>query len=564
MSTTASDLPRRSRTLPLLGLLTCMVAASSARAQTQPTFKDVTRDSHLWFTHTFGAEKLENILMTTGSGCALFDYDKDGWLDAFMVNGTTLDSEGRPIPKGAAHHALFHNKGDGTFENVTRSSGISAVSYGQGCACGDFDGDGHTDLYITNFGRNLLYRNRGDGTFEDVTKETGTGDTRWGAGAVFFDFDGDNDLDLFVSNYVKYSPDKTNVHASMHSKRKIFRFFPGPRDYDAEEDILYRNNGDGTFSDVSAEVGLQSGGKGLTVLAADMDGDGDQDLFVANDATPNFLYRNDDGKFTNIALEAGIAYDPDGAETAAMGADLADVNSDGLPDLYVTNMIFEFNNLYINRGGMQFVDKTRALGLDDDNYRHVGWATRFADFNHDGHLDCFVANGHVVDYVEGFSQSVTYPQKNMVFVGLGKGEFRDVSKGAGECLQQKRVSRGGAFGDYDNDGDVDMLIVNSGSRARLLRNELPPNDRWVKLRLEGKAPNTQAIGARVQLRWGEQRFSSQVRCASTYLSSSDPTLHFGLGPGEKSGTAEVTWPSGARSTVAVNAGELTVIPEPEE
>ncbi len=533
----------------------------AAQDSVQPKFKDVTKDSRLWFRHNFGAKQLENILMTTGSGCALFDYDNDGWLDAFMVNGTYLDAKGAPSTDRQTQHALFRNKQDGTFENVTKASGISAVSYGQGCACGDFDGDGHTDLYITNYGRNLLYRNRGDGTFEDVTEASGTGDPRWSAGAVFFDFDGDRDLDLYVSNYVKYKPGMTDVHASSHSKRKGFRFFPGPRDYEAEDDVLFRNDGGGKFTDITSQAGLVKGGKGLTVVASDLDDDGDQDLFVANDATENFMYRNDGGKFVEIALEAGVGYDPDGAETAAMGVDVADVNRDGRADLYVTNMIFEFNNLYLNEGNMEFKDKTRAIGLDKDNYRHVGWATRFADFNHDGYLDCFVANGHVVDYVEGFSQSITYPQQNMIFVGDAKGHYVNVANSAGACFSKKRVSRGGAFGDFDNDGDIDILVANSGSRARLLRNELPPNDRWLAVRLRGRPPNTHAIGAKVHLRIGEDSYRSEVRFASSYLSSSDPTLHFGLGTKAKKGTVEIVWPDAKRSKHQVEAGSLLVIEE---
>ncbi len=531
----------------------------AAQEGVQPKFLDVTKDSKLWFRHTFGAKQLENILMTTGSGCALFDYDNDGWLDAFLVNGTYLDDKGKPSKEKQGHHALFRNKKDGTFENVSKASGITAVSFGQGCACGDFDGDGFTDLYITNYGQNLLYRNQGDGTFKDVTKQSGTGDARWGGGAVFFDYDGDGDLDLYVANYVKYTPGMKGVHASSHSKRKGFRFFPGPRDYEAEDDVLFRNDGNGKFTNATKEVGLLSGGKGLTVVACDLDNDGDQDLFVANDATENFLYRNDGGKFVDIALEAGVAYDPDGAETAAMGVDIADANQDGLPDLYVTNMIFEFNNMYMNQGNMEFKDMTRAIGLDKDNYRHVGWATRFADFNNDGHLDCFVANGHVVDYVEGFSQSITYPQQNMLFVGNSKGQYRNVANDSGKCFTKKRVSRGGAFGDIDNDGDIDILVANSGSRARLLRNELPKNDHWIAIKLRGTAPNTHAIGAKVSLKIGDQSFRSQVRFSSSYLSSSDPTLHYGLSSKAKRGVVEIQWPDGENSTHEVNAGALTLI-----
>ncbi len=550
-------------------LLAALLAAGSP-AQTAPvlhgpppTFTDVAGSSGLRFRHTFGADKLQSILMTTGSGCAFFDYDNDGFLDAFMVNGTYLDEEGRPRADKVAHHGLYHNRGDGTFENVSAAAGITAVSYGQGVTCADYDGDGFTDLYLTNYGPNILYRNLGDGHFADVTAEAGVaGGMRWSSGAVFFDYDGDLDLDLFVASYVKYDPGMDDVHASSLSKRIGFRFFPGPRDYEGEDDILFRNNGDGTFTDVTDEVGLLSGGKGLTVAASDFDGDGDQDLFVANDSTPNFLYRNDAGHFTEIALEAGVAYDPDGVETAGMGVAVADVDGDGNQDLYVTNMVFEFNNMYRNLGDMVFDDVSRATRLNDDNYRHVGWATHFADFNHDGFLDCFVANGHVVDYVEGFSQSITYGQQNMLFLGDGRNGFTNVANDCGKCWQRKRVTRGAGFGDFDNDGDIDILILNSGGRCELLRNDLPPNDRWIKIKLSGLPPNTAGLGAKVTTRVGKRVLHEELRFAPSYLSSSEPILHIGLRPGEATAEVEVLWPAGTRTRQKVAAGTMVTIAEP--
>ncbi len=562
-----SQLPlkRRVGCLPCLPIVALLIAVPNGFAADPepPQFTDVAGESGLRFRHNFGAKRLKDVLMTTGSGCALFDYDNDGWLDAFMVNGTVLDGEGNVLADQATHHALFHNRADGTFERVTKGAGLDAPSYGQGATCGDYDGDGFTDLYITNYGRNLLYRNRGNGTFEDVTDASGTGDSRWGTGAVFFDYDGDGDLDLFVSNYVKFQPNMVNVHSSALSKRMGYVAFPGPRDYEPDSDMLYRNNGDGTFADVSKEVGLLPGGKGLNAVAVDFDNDGDQDLFVANDVSPNFFYRNEGGRFTEIALEAGTAYDPEGVETAAMGVDVADVDGDGLQDLYVTNMVFEFNNLYRNMGNLFFEDRTKAMRLDNDNYRHVGWATRFVDFNHDGRLDCFVGNGHVSDFVEGLSQSMTYAQQNQIFMGIGEGKFENVADRCGKCFRRKRVTRGGAFGDYDNDGDIDILVLNSGGRCALLRNDTPTNDRWLKVRLKGKSPNTHGIGAKVAVRFGERTVSSEVRFATSYLSSSDPTLHVGLAPGVTGGDVAVTWPSGKKSTQKVRAGTLVLIEEGE-
>jgi len=352
------------------------------------------------------------------------------------------------------------------------------------------------------------------------------------------------------------------THSSSMSKRMGFRFFPGPRDFEPEDDVLYRNNGDGSFTDVSDEVGLISGGKGLTSVAADFDGDGDPDLFVANDATPNHFYRNDGGRFTEMATIAGVGYDPQGVETAGMGVDVVDIDGDGRLDLFVTNMVFEFNNLYHNEGDLTFLDITRELRLDDDNYRHVGWATRFVDFNHDGALDCFIANGHVVDYVEGLSQSITYGQQNMLFLGDGKGRFDNVADRCGEAFLRKRVGRGAAFGDYDNDGDIDILLSNSGGRAELLRNDLPVNDRWLKVRLEGLPPNTQGIGAKVVVRLGERVVVSEVSAAGSYLSSSDPTLHFGIEPGVEKAEVGVLWPSGESSLRSARPGTTVVVEEP--
>jgi hypothetical protein len=544
------------------GLLAITPDCESTDEPAPVHFTNVAKASGLNFRHTFGAKRLEYVLMTTGSGCALVDIDNDGSLDAFFVNGTYLDNQGNPLSDRTGSHALFHNLGNGSFKNVTDESGLKP-SYGQGCIFADYDGDGNTDLYITNYGPNHLYRNKGDGTFEDVTESSGTGDPRYGTGATFFDYDGDGDLDLYVANFLKFRPDMKGVHASSLSKRGGFRFFPGPRDYQAEDDILYRNNGDGTFTDVSRESGLLPGGKGLTVVAGDFDNDGDRDLFVANDATPNFLYKNIGGRFEEVALTSGVAYDPDGAETAAMGVDVVDVDEDGLLDIYVTNMVFEFNNLYRNRGDLAFEDATRSFKLDRDNYRHVGWATKFADFNHDGQLDCFVANGHVVDYVEGFSQSITYPQRNMLFLGNNTGHFEDFGDRSGEDFRRKTVSRGAAFGDYDNDGDIDILISNSGGRAQLLRNDLPSNRNWIQIRLEGRSPNTHALGARLEIRYNDRSITSYVNIANTYLSSSDPTVHVGLSPNVSEADVVITWPSGTRSNQSVPAAQLTIIKEPE-
>lgn len=518
-----------------------------------PQFTDVAETSGLQFRHNFGAKKPRNLLMTTGSGCAFFDYDNDGFLDAFLVNSTNLDKDGLPLTDAATHHALFHNQGDGTFKNVTKTAGITTATYGQGCAVADYDGDGFIDLYITNYGSNQMYRNRGDGTFEDVTERSGTGAPHWSTGAAFFDYDGDGDLDLFVANYVKFPIDH---HSWTVPKLR------GPRFYEAEGDILYRNNGDGSFTDVTTEVGLVGEGKGLAVMAADFDGDGDQDIFIANDRTPNFLYENNGGQFTEIGLRAGIALDQNGHQTAGMGLDIADVDGDGKLDIHVTNFHWEFNNFYRNLGDLLFADMTTAMRLDENNWSQTGWATRFMDFNNDGYLDCFVANGGIWAYRKPLAYGVTYAQRNMLFVGTPDGSFKDVADECGKDFQKKLVSRGAAFGDYDNDGDIDILVSNCGDRAQLFRNETPISDRWLKIRLKGQPPNTNGIGAKVITRLPNRTVSSEIRFAGAYLGSSDPTLHIGLRPGETEGSVEVSWPSGKTSTRKLSAGTLIVIGEP--
>lgn len=538
--------------------------ATSAQQVARPHFTDVAESSGVRFRHSFGSRRLDNILMTTGSGTAFVDYDSDGWLDALLLSGTPLDGAGNVLEEGARSGALFRNNHGAMFAAVTAAAGISRASYSMGVTTADFDGDGLIDLYITNYGANTLYRNLGDGTFEDVTAASATAGAEWSTGAEFFDYDGDGDLDLYVANYLVFRPDMKGVHASALSKRAGMGFFPSPRDYEAESDVLYRNDTDvgAGFIDVSAEVGLIDGGKSFMPAAVDFDDDGDLDLFVANDSTPNLLYRNDAGVFTEVGLMSGLAFDPQGVETGAMGVDVADIDGDGLQDLYVTNYLFEFNNFYRNRGALTFEDTTKSLGLDKDNYRHVGWATRFADFNNDGRLDCFVANGHVSDYVEGLSGGVTYGQRNALFLGDGKGRFEDVSSKVGEPFKSRRVSRGAAFGDYDNDGDIDILLSNSGGSAQLLRNDLEANDRWVAIRLAGRTANRQAVGARLRVIAGESQRSILVRVAGSYLSSSDPTVHIGLDPGVTSVEVEVTWPSGSSSSMRVGAGTRVRVTEP--
>jgi len=539
---------------PPISLLICTALALSGCSQGSESplqWTEVGESAGLTFRHNMGAEKPLNLTMTVMGGCAFLDFDRDGWLDLFLVNGTRLGDSPEAPASERTLHALYRNRGDGTFEDVTEVAGFVADTHGQGCAVGDYDGDGFPDIYLTNIGPNQLFRNRGDGTFEDVTEKSGTADDRWGSGAVFFDLDGDNDLDLYVVNYLQLPEDQP---------RWGDRTGEGPLFYEPEDDLLYRNEGDGTFTNITAEVGLLPGGSGLTVVAADLDADGDQDLFVANDRRPNWLYENRGGSLVEVAVRAGVATDADGIATAGMGVDIIDQDGDGWQDIHLTNFRQELNNLYRNRGGLTFRDELKALGLDAGNRNRTAWATRFIDFDHDGLLDCFVANGGIWD-LPG-SRSAPFSDKNLLFHGQPDGSFVEVGELCWELPVRLRSSRGAAFGDYDKDGDIDFVVLNLGDRAQLFRNDAPPNKRWMQIRVEGRAPNTDALGAKVLARLPDRTVMREVRYAGTYLSSSDPTIHIGLRPGETAAEVDVTWPTGSTLTLEVKAGTSVVVQEP--
>ena len=502
-----------------------------------PRFHDATQEAGIDFVHFNGANGQKFVIETVGPGGGFFDYDGDGRLDIYLINGATVPgTEYDPAPQ----NALYHNRGDGTFADVTAHAGVGDTGYGMGCAVGDIDNDGDLDLYVTNFGANVLYRNEGDGTFADVTGAALVGDEGWGASAAFADIDRDGFVDLYVGNYHNFSYTNHRVCAEGGSGLQLYC---GPEAFDGVTDVLYRNEGDGTFADITTAAGLGSAeGKELGVVFGDVDLDGDSDLYLANDKTLNFLYLNDGtGHFADEALLAGVAYNEDGDVEAGMGVDMGDYDNDGDPDLFVTNFQWETNTLYKNLGDGTFVDETFLAGLGKGSIAYLSWGTRFFDVDNDGDRDLFIANGHLESDVEQY-ENATFPQRNQLFLNVGDGRFEEYAEDGG-ALSLKRVSRGAAFGDYDDDGDIDVLVANVAARPTLMRND-GASGHWVRLRLEGRDSNRAGIGTRVEVTSGGRVQTDEVRSGASYLSQSDVQLHFGLGTATSIERVVVYWPSG--------------------
>ena len=502
-----------------------------------PRFHDATQEAGIDFVHFNGANGQKFVIETVGPGGGFFDYDGDGCLDIYLINGAAvLGTDYDPAPQ----NALYHNRGAGTFADVTAHAGVGDTSYSMGCAVGDIDNDGDLDLYVTNFGANVLYRNEGDGTFADVTGAAQVGDEGWGASAAFADIDRDGFVDLYVGNYHNFSYTNHRVCAEGGSGLQLYC---GPEAFDGVTDVLYRNEGDGTFADITTAAGLGSTeGKELGVVFGDVDLDGDPDLYLANDKTLNFLYLNDGtGLFADEALLAGVAYNEDGDVEAGMGVDMGDYDNDGDPDLFVTNFQWETNTLYKNLGDGTFVDETFLAGLGKGSIAYLSWGTRFFDVDNDGDRDLFIANGHLESDVEQY-ENATFPQRNQLFLNVGDGRFEEYAEDGG-ALSLKRVSRGAAFGDYDDDGDIDVLVANVAAAPTLMRND-GASGHWVRLRLAGRDSNRAGIGTRVEVTSGGQVQTDEVRSGASYLSQSDVRLHFGLGTATSIERVVVYWPSG--------------------
>jgi Flp pilus assembly protein TadD len=515
--------------------------SSDPKAGDEVTFVDEAAEAGILVTNVSGSAEKRHIVETTGSGACFLDYDSDGDMDLYIVNGDTLD---RRTADNTARDALYQNLGGGEFVDVTTRAGVGDPGWGGGCYAGDYDNDGDPDLYITNFGRDVLYRNEGDGTFREVTRDAGLGDPRWSSGAAFLDFDRDGRLDLYVANYLRFDPNDADTLAR-RCRWKGAEVMCGPRGFPPESDLLYHNEGGGVFSDVTGPAGIAAAARfGLGVVVGDLDDDQDADILVANDSQENLLWVNDGhGHFTDRALSAGVALSADGRAQAGMGAALGDFDDDGDEDFLVTNFSDDYDTLYRNEGGLQFSDVSLAVGLDPGTRAPLGWAGVFLDYDNDGDLDLFVANGHVYPEVDQHDPATSYRQRNLLFANEG-GRFVDVTARSGPGLALVRSGRGAAVGDYDDDGDLDLLVVNENDAPSLLRNDGGNRRHWLKVRLVGRRSNRDGIGARLYLEAGGRRQLREARLQAGYYSSHDPRIHFGLGTATVAARLRIRWPSG--------------------
>jgi len=554
--------------LMFLFLMPSNVYAQQATTGSSPlpgTFVDVTAKKGIAFVGVASHTSHKYLLETMGSGVAMFDYDNDGLLDLFFVNGASLDD---PTPKGTMPqkrgqkewNRLYRQRKDGTFEDVTEKAGLQGVGYGMGVAVGDYDNDGYEDLYVTGYGGNHLYHNNGNGTFTDVTVKSGTGgDTTagntWYTSAAWVDLDNDGLLDLVVLRYVHW--DFEDVYCGEH--KEGYRSYCHPDLFPAIAPLVYHNNGDGTFTEVAAKTGLSKPGKGLGIAIADYDHDGKIDLAIANDSMPEFLYHNKgDGTFEETGLTAEIAVDGDGRTYAGMGIAFQDFDNDGWPDLVITNLANQKYALYKNNGDGSFTYDTYAAGLAQMTLLHSGWGIDFLDYDNDGLKDLLITQGHDLDTVELNYPQVHYKEPMLLARNMGNGSFVDVSKKSGAIFSERWVGRGMAVGDLDNDGKLDAVVTTNGGPAYVLHNETPENNHWLELLLVGHKSNRDAIGAQIKVTTTHGAEYWTVSTSGSYLSSNDKRAHFGLGKDAVAGTVEILWPSGIRQTLTDVAGDRTV------
>ena len=535
----------------LVGLFALSRAGRSLCAQATaprlPVFRDVTAQSRINFRCEGSPTSQKYLIETMPGGVAMFDYDGDGRLDLYFVNGAALGDpqpEGKPPDKSDPKfwNRLYHNNGDGTFTDVTEKAGVRGHSYGMGVAVGDYDNDGRPDLYVTNFGQNILYRNNGDGTFSDVTEKAGVGGGGWSSSACFVDYDGDGRLDLIVTRYLEWDFSK-NIWCGPRTPG--YRGYCHPASFKTTTHLVYHNNGDGTFTDVSKECGIGTKpGYGLGIAFNDYDRDGRPDILIANDNIPEQLFHNlGNGKFEEVALKLGLAYDEDGRTFSGMGADFADYNNDGWPDVFIGALANEKYALFRNlKGTFEYASGPSNVAMLTST--HSGWGLKFIDYDNDGWKDLFVAQGHVMDNIELSSPSLHY-QEPMLLLRNNKGKFEDVSKTSGEPFRASRTARGVAFGDLDNDGFIDVAVNCLNCPAMILHNEGGNGNHWLTVNTIGTVSNRDGIGAQIRV-VGTSGFEQYglVTTTGSYQSASDKRVHFGLGADASARLVEITWPSG--------------------
>lgn len=530
---------------PFLLLFTLVASGAQESGRKTPGLTDIRAEAGIDFVNVSGDPKKRTILSSLGGGVGLIDYDSDGDLDLYFLT--------------QGQNRLYRNLGGMKFEDVTERAGVGDTGWGIGCAVGDFDDDGLPDLYVTNLGANVLYRNRGDGTFEDVTADAGTGDEGFGSSAAFFDADGDGDLDLYVANYVDPHQVFPPPGAEPTCLWLGLAVMCGPRGLIGEKDVFYRNQGS-TFVDATEEAGLVDSkpAYGLGVVSADYDDDGDQDLYVANDTDPNFLYQNDGaGHFEDVGLLSGAAYNGSGATQAGMGVDFGDPNGDGVLDIFVTNFSHETNTLYLGSESGFFTDATEEAGLSSPSLGRLGWGTRFSDLDDDGDLDLFVANGHVYPNVAESDKTTSYRESDQVFLNDGTGTFVQAAIGV-DSADGRKASRGAAFGDLDGDGDPDVIVAAIDDAPALLRNDLAQGAHWLGLVLVGRRSNRDAAGARATVTAGGRRRIAVAHASGSVFSSNDPRLLLGLGAVERVEEVEISWPGGGGGSTTTRLGDVPV------